>query len=189
MQGEKEKEKFYKETLQLLQTHLVAKAAAQDVIVVGMDANVTMNVEEDISWELTKGDHRKQMMTRATKQSRFLRNFMDKLDLADVWRQQHPRTRQYTISEERGKDKVEVSKRLDMILVNTKFTPMVTETNIRHDLPYGWLSDHIMTEVKLAGPLPLRDFSTSMYQKQTFDSQAIKAKKEQMHTHSHCRNG
>ena len=179
-QDTKEKEKFYRESGELLQKEVIRKASAQDIVIVGMDANAVINHDLDLDWEAAEEGKRETLKKRAAKEGSYLKRWMEKLDLIDVWRQQHPQARQYTIEQRQGKSRTEVAKRIDMIMVNTKFAQMVTSTKIRDDLPHEWLSDHMITEANMAGLLALRNFTKTIYQKRTFDAKAIHSRKEQM---------
>ena len=127
-----------------------------------MDANNEVNYDVDVHWEEAEAEGRTTMRKRATKEGRYLKAWMEEMNLVDVWRQQHPEEREYTIEERKGEKRKEVAKRIDMILVNEKFAQMVTKTKIRSDQPQEWLSDHQLLEAKIAGPLALMDFTKTI---------------------------
>ena len=174
----KEKERFYKELRDIMKREVAKKASAQDIVIVGMDANAVVEHDMDVEWEEVEPESRAALRKRITKESRYLKTWMEEMNLVDVWRQQHPGERKYTIKERKGEKRKEVAKRIDMLLVNEKFAPMVTETVIRSEQPQEWLSDHEILEAKIAGPLALRDFTKTMFQKQTYDMKGLKGGKK-----------
>ena len=57
---------------------------------------------------------------------------------------------------------------------------MVTSSKILSRNSQDWESDHSMTEITMAGPLALRDFTRKTFQKETYDMKGLEGEKTQM---------
>ena len=166
--------------METLKDEVLRKASAQDIVIVGIDANSLIDNTQDMQWESLTEKDRTERMRRAETEGRPLRNWMKKMNLTDIWRTQQPTEREYTREEQKTERRHEIAKRIDMILVNEKFASMVTNSKIWPNSKQEWVSDHSITEITMAGPLALRDFTRTTYQKQTFDMKGLEGKTEQM---------
>ena len=83
-----EKKQFWEEKLPKLMNQVKIRCSPKDRIVVGMDANITMEPDLDTEWQ---GGTRIEVEKAA-----WIHEWTNSYFLRDTWRQKHPKDREYT---------------------------------------------------------------------------------------------
>ncbi len=175
-----QKRNFYRKQLQEVHAIMNKVSSAQDIKIVGMDANLVIEPTKDTEWEKYEGKNITTNMKKLERGAEMLKEWMRKQELEDIWRLQNPEKRQYTRKTEEGEEKKTVGKRIDYILVDSKHTGMVTGTEIMMKEDRKWNSDHEMIKIEILGMSIIRDLSKQIWQKQTFDMKAMEGRRKEI---------
>ncbi len=162
-----EKSEFYTTILPELMKQVMGNAGSTDMVIIGMDANITMAPRLDTQWELYKKETRTQVMRQLYMDSGLLKEWVSNMDLKDIWREQHPQNRLYSRFPYMIKpdpEKIVVPKRIDYIMVNGNVQQYAINSGIINNSTLNWKSDHCIQELEMVG-MPIIKKTYKIYQR------------------------
>ena len=178
-----QKIEFYGVTLRELQAQLFLNSSSMDLVIVGMDANATINPRDDVQWEQYAPECLRQRLSNLQKDAGLLCDWMDSFQVHDVWRQQYPHKRVYTrvpYASTTGNLPTAVPKRIDYILTNQNVDPFVSNSGIINNNSLPWSTDHCMLSIELVG-IPIiitatkQTFQRTLYHVQNLTTEQVQA--------------
>jgi len=175
----REKAAFYGHKLKKLSDDMLEIASANDIVVIGMDANATRDPIMDVEWEKYEMSKKNERMEQLRKDSVLLGEWMGEMDMVDTWHRLYPGQRVYTRQgpglmqagpqQEEGKGaKLTVAKRLDYIRINKAFEQVHMQTEVSQQSVVEWSTDHALLSVTLMNMPLIRVKMRNIYQRPIF---------------------
>jgi len=137
--------------LKLLSDKMLEASSANNIVIIGMDANATRNPIVDVEWEKYQSEAKDKRMKQLRKDSVAFNGWAENMDLQDTWHMLFPEQRMYTrevvgqkmqVGEQAKKPSI--AKRLDYILSNKAFSQVHMHSWVCKPTEMEWATDHAL---------------------------------------------